>query len=171
MKIFKYLFVIVLISSFMSCSEDDLLTEQELIGTWLLKEANLEGNATFTQGTDVTTADFTGEGYDLDLKITINENPKDYIVEGDINVLVTYDFDGQTIELPIEEADFIDNGTWDITDDVLTVSNSTQVETANLGQLTETSMSLEWTYIESVTTTTGSIIVHEVTGTYEFEKQ
>ena len=171
MKIFNYLFAFVLIFSFFSCAEDELLTEQEILGTWLLKEANLKGNATFTQGNDVTTADFTGEGYDLDLKITINENPNDYTVEGDINVLVTYNLDGQTIELPIEEADFIDNGNWDITDDVLTVSNSAQVETAVLGEITETTMSLEWTYVESVTTTTGSIIVHDVTGTYLFEKQ
>jgi len=172
MKIFNYLFVFTILSSFffVGCTADELPDETEILGTWLVKSVDLVGTAQFTQGNEVTVADFTGEGYDMDLQITINENPNDYTVEGDVNVLVSYDVDGQTIDLPIEEADFIDSGVWDITGDVLTVSNSTQVEVATLGEITETSMILEWTYTDSVTTT-GSAIVQNVTGTYVFEKQ
>jgi len=172
MKIFNYVFVLAFFASFsfIGCTVDEIPDETEIIGTWLVKSVDLIGTAQFTQGNDVTVADFTGEGYDMDLELTINENPNDYTVQGDVNVLVTYDVDGQTIELPIEEADFIDSGTWDITGDVLTVSNSTQVQVATLGELTETSLTLEWTYTDTVTTV-GSAIVQNVTGTYIFEKQ
>ncbi len=172
MKIFNYLFALAFIASFSftSCTVDELPDETEIIGTWLVKSVDLVGTAQFTQGNDVTVADFTGVGYDMDLQITINENPNDYTVEGDVNVLITYDLDGQLIEVPIEEADFIDAGNWDITNDVLTVSNATQVEVATLGEITETSLILEWTYTDSITTA-GSAIVQNVTGTYVFEKQ
>ncbi len=171
MKIFNYVFALLFSTLlFTACAPDEVLEPNEIIGTWLLKSVDLEGNATFTQGAEVTQADFTGEGFDLDLSITIHENPNDYIVEGDVNVLLKYDFDGQTVELPIEEADFIDSGVWDISNDELTVTNSDKVEVATLGDLTETALTLEWTYTDSVATT-GSVIVHEVTGTYVFERQ
>ena len=170
MKILKFFFAFALFASFASCSPDDIPDENEMIGTWQVTDVSIQGTASTTdnQG-EVTEAAFTGSGYDMDLQITINENPNDYSVEGDFSVMVEYVSDGQIYELPWEEVGFIDAGTWEIANETLTVVSPSQVETASIADLTETSLVLDWVYTQT-DTQFGTTIVQNVTGTYTFEK-
>ena len=170
MKILKFFFAFALLASFASCSPDDIPTQEEVIGTWEITEVNLQGTATTTdsQG-EVTVADLTGTGFDLDLQITIEENPNTFSVDGDFSVMVEYSIDGTDFELPLEDVEFIEAGTWDITDDIITVVGSNDIETASISNIDETSLVLDWVYTQT-DTQFGNSIVQNITGTYTFEK-
>ena len=170
MKILKFFFAFALLASFASCDPDDIPMDEEIIGTWKITDVALEGTATTTDPLgNVTEADIIGTGYDMDLQITIEENPNNYSVDGDFSVMVEYTVDGVSHELPWEEVDFIDEGTWEITDEILTVVGSAEVETATVANITETSLVLDWVYTQT-DTQFGATIVQNISGTYTFEK-
>lgn len=170
MKILKFFLAFALFASFASCDPDEIPMDEEIIGTWKITDVSLEGTATTTdaQG-NVTEADLQGSGYDMDLQITIENNPNNYSVDGDFNVMVEYTIDNVSYELPWEEVGFIDAGTWEITDEILTVVGTAEVETATVANITETSLVLDWVYTQT-DTQFGNTIVQNITGTYTFEK-
>lgn len=170
MKILKFLFAFALLASFTSCDPDEIPMDEEILGTWKITAVDLQGTATTTDNNgDVTEADVMGTGFDMDLQITIEENPNNYSVEGDFSVMVEYTIDNVSYEIPFEEAGFIDAGTWVIDNDVLIVDGGAEVETATVANVTETSLVLDWVYTQTITQF-GTTIVQDITGTYTFEK-
>ena len=171
MKIFKFLFVFALFASLASCSKDDESTaEAGIMGDWTVTDISYEGTSTSAVGGVTQAFDFTGTGFDMDLKISFADNPKEYTAEGDYSIMLVTDFQGTPIETPWTNVGFIGSGEWVKTGNTLTVTASTgEVQSANIIELTDSKMVIGWDF-EDTMTQQGATVSQDVSGTYTFTK-
>lgn len=171
MKIFKFLFAFALFASLASCSKDDkTTTDTEIMGEWTVTDISYTGTSSSAVGGVTQTFDFTGSGYDMDLKISFEDTPKEYTAEGDYSIMLVVDVAGQMMEVPWTNVDFIGNGDWEKDGNTLTVTASTgEVQTATITELTDSKMVIAWDFT-GTTTQQGVVMTQNVNGTYTFEK-
>lgn len=171
MKIFKFLFAFALFASLASCSKDNDSTESAAImGEWTVTDISYEGTSSSAVGGTTQTFDFTGTGYDMDLKISFEDNPKEYTAQGDYSINLVVDVAGQAMEVPWTNVDFIGNGAWEKSGNTLTVTATTgEVQTATISELTDSKMVVKWDFSDSMTQQ-GTVMTQNVNGTYTFEK-
>jgi len=171
MRIFKFLFAFALFASLASCSKDDETTaETDIMGEWTVTDISYEGTSSSAIGGVTQTFPFTGSGYDMDLKISFEDNPKEYTAQGDYSIQLVVDVAGQMLEVPWTNVDFIGNGEWEKDGNTLSVTASTgEVQTATITELTDSKMVIAWDFVAS-TTQQGTVMTQNVNGTYTFEK-
>ena len=168
MKIFKFLFAFALFASLASCSKDD--DSFEIMGEWTVTDISYTGTSSSAVGGVTQTFDFTGTGYDMDLKISFEDTPKEYSAEGDYSIMLVVDVAGQMMEVPWTNVDFIGNGEWEKDGNTLSVTASTgEVQTATIVELTDNKMVIAWDFMDT-TTQQGTVMTQNVNGTYTFEK-
>lgn len=140
---------ITLICIITSCSTESVDSDNNsstIVGTWEMVDYDYSGTTvTEFQGQSSTTT-FTGEAYDIDNKITFEENPNKFISEGSYNIKLTYTVSGQTTTQNIEnlEALTTSTGAWEILDGELMTSSSINNETGKfkIEKLTESTLVL-----------------------------
>jgi len=171
MKIFKFLFAFALFASLASCSkEEDVTAEAAIMGEWIVTDISYEGTSTSGVGGTTQSFDFTGTGFDMDLKISFSDDPKDYTAEGDYSIKLVTDFQGSPITTDWTNVGFIGSGDWVKTGNTLTVTASTgEIQSANIVELTDSKMIISWDF-EDTMMQQGSVITQNVSGTYTFEK-
>ena len=171
MKIFKFLFAFALFASLASCSKDeDPATDAGIMGEWTVTDISYEGTSSSAVGGVTQTFDFTGTGFDMDLKISFEDNPKEYAAEGDYSINLVVDVAGTPMEMPWSNVGFIGNGDWEKTGNTLTVTASTgEVQTVTIIELTDSKMVIAWSFSDTMTQQ-GTVMTQNVNGTYTFEK-
>jgi len=147
--------LIVLFSAtllFLSCSTDDdgsivdtNADVQNLIGTWLLAEITQDGTvSTDVQGVPVN-GTITSFGKDIDAQIVFTENPDNYVASGGYTDVITINVLGQTIDEQqnVSIGDVLGQGSWTLDQGILTLTQSSDIRTASIIELTTTSLKLE----------------------------
>ena len=180
---FTQLFFVAILCSFLFACEDDTPTpndntndsttveSHQLVGTWDLAAIEYEGTTTSeAAGFPASVTSFTGTGSDMNLTIEFAENPNDYTTSGDYSVIIAIESFGQIIEQTWTNQGFIDDGTWAEADNILTVTNSGGEQSANIQELTDTQVVIEWEYSD-VSVLAGVTTTQDVQGTYTFTKQ
>ena len=149
LKKFIALFSIIL---FISCNNsedstpiDTTAQEDDLVGTWSLTEITQDGTATATvQGVPVET-NYTSFGKNIDAQIVFTQNPNNFTASGGFTSVVTVTLLGQstTEEFPIVIDGVLNQGTWEVNQGVITVTQNSDSQAFNITELTDTRLKLE----------------------------
>lgn len=144
--------MLVLLSS---CSSDDNnngsnISTAEIVGIWIGETVDYSGTgSTIFQGETIT-ANFDGEGFAIDYTLTFTENPNNVVANGSYSVVLDYTINGQTEEQIIEDLEFLNNGTWNISGDMLTIVSEGETSDVEILELTDSSLKLKLTEEEIV---------------------
>ena len=130
-----------------SCSDDDTPnpsdTSGNLIGTWIGQDVDYTGSSSTTVQGQSFDATFVGEAYDVDYTLTFTENPNEVISDGSYSIELTTTALGQTQVDNLENLEFLSNGTWSQSGNVLTVVTDGEASDATIIQLTDTMLVLQ----------------------------
>ncbi|MFK5983720.1 MAG: lipocalin family protein [Flavobacteriaceae bacterium] len=166
MKSFKFLFLSLFLSFAISCSSSDDdngdtgsgEVDAELVDMWIGSTVNYSGTSvTEIQGVSLT-ADFVGEGYDIDFTFNFTENPNILTAEGSYSIELTTTIQGQSTVQNIEDLGFENSGTWSRDGDELSLTYDGTTDVASITELTATTLILnifkvEVTEVNGATTT------------------
>ena len=141
----KILLLLIVSSLFISCDTSECdCAAPSIIGNWTGIAIDFTGTAQVeVQGFPVT-VNLTGEGYDLDFSYTLAENPNTATSEGNYSMEVTASVLGQSQTEYRENvpADF--SGPWEQNGDTLTLTFEGEEVIANIIELTETTLVLQF---------------------------
>ena len=170
MKILKLLFLSLFVSFAISCSSSDDDNgssgsgeiDAELVDTWIGTAVDYTGT-TETEFNGVTlTADFVGEGFDIDYSINFTENPNEVTSDGSYSILLTTTIQGTSTEQTIPNLTFFETSTWEVNGDQITVSsNGAEPQTFTITELTETTLIIEGEQV-TVQTQSGATVTTTV---------
>jgi len=150
-----YFLCIAMLVLLSSCSSDDNnngsnISTAEIVGIWIGESVDYSGTgSTIFQGETIT-ANFDGEGFDIDYTLTFTENPNNVVANGSYSVVLDYTINGQTEEQIIEDLEFLNNGTWNISGDMLTIVSEGETSDVEILELTDSSLKLKLTEEEIV---------------------
>jgi hypothetical protein len=115
-------------------------TTGDLVGSWRMISLNYEGTSvTSVQGTDFT-ADFVGVGSDYNYEIEFTEAPNNFSSTGTYDIELTTTIAGQTTVNNEDDLDASSNGSWDKNANVLTLTNNSQTNDADIQILSDTTL-------------------------------
>jgi len=146
MKKLNLLFLAIFTMAIVSCSSDDdnggSNTTGDLLGTWVGQTVNYSGSTVTTfQGQNIT-ADFVGEGYDVDYTLTFSENPNEVTSNGSYSIELTTTIAGQSTTQNEENIQFLETSDWAREGDQLTITTNGESTTGTIQELTATSLVL-----------------------------
>jgi len=157
-SLFKFILFISITLFLFSCNEDDATPidtnaqEQDLIGTWNLTEESQDGKVISEQGIEVGT--ITSVGKDMDAQIVFTANPNNFTGSGGYTDVVNVSVLGQSIaeeEVVVSINDLINQGSWSIDQGILTLTANSVDQTANITELTTTTLKVEFDIEETST--------------------
>ncbi len=147
------LLLIVLGLTMVSCSKKDDETNPttgELVGVWTCTGVNYTGSTvTEYMGQNMTTAEYTGTGYDIDFTFTISENPNIATSEGSYSIELVTTTMGQSVTQNIEDLDFYFTGEWSREGNTMTVTEGGESSDATIVKLTDTEFEVNIVSVES----------------------
>ncbi|MDC9723833.1 MAG: hypothetical protein PSN34_13820, partial [Urechidicola sp.] len=159
----KKILVLFVFSAFIfGCETSDNETPTaSIIGVWNGISINFTGTgAAEIQGVPVT-ADVDGEGYDIDYTVTFTEDPNTVTTVGIFSVEATASIQGQTYTESEENISIDFSGPWNQDGNTLALTINGEDVIANIVELTETSLVLQF-IIERVETINGVAITADV---------
>jgi hypothetical protein len=171
MKITKLLLFSLAII-FLSCSKDDdpKPTSQGMVGAWAVTAVDYKGSSTTTaQGTSIK-ADFTGTGKDMSLTTTFHENPNTMTSTGSYTIVLKTTMMGQTTTDEYPFSDVFTDGTWTLSGNTLTITESTGSQKATILEQTSTALKMSVAVKESQTAQ-GITVSTDVQVIYTFKKK
>ncbi len=151
MKTVKAIITICIVLVIFSCDNtestpiDTNAQENDLVGTWSLTEIKQDGTVTTNvQGVPVN-ANYTSFGKNIDAQVTFSQNPNNFSSSGTFTSVITITLVGQatTREVPIVIDDVLSQGTWQVDQGVITLSQNNETQTVNITELTDTSLKFE----------------------------
>ena len=136
------LFVLGLLIS--SCSKDDTPqnTSAEVLGVWNCSSVDYTGTSVTEYLGQNITADFIGEGYNVDFTFTLSENPNVASSDGSYSIKLSTTILGQTTVQNIEDIAFTYVGTWSLDDNKITITQEGESSVATIVELTDNSLKL-----------------------------
>lgn len=148
MKKTKYLFALLFSIVLLSCSSDDVSSqndESSIEGVWDLTAMEMEGTAEYTMEGIPFPIVFTFEGYgiDIDSQTVFEVNPNTVASFGTLTLVVTIDLMGETTteEMPIDFAEYVSSGSWQIEgDQLIIIDDEGNESTSQIEQLTSTTL-------------------------------
>ncbi len=150
----KVFLLIVLGLTIVSCSKKDDETNPttgDLAGVWNCTNVLYTGTSVSEyMGQSMVTAEYTGEGYDIDFTFTISENPNIATSNGSYSIELTTIAMGQTVTQNIEGIDFTFTGEWSREGDAMTVTQGGESSDATIVKLTDTELEFNIVTVESV---------------------
>jgi len=170
MKLIKFLFFAILISSLTACnSDDDLTNDTQIEGTWKVTEIHYEGTSvTNSAGVTVETM-YVGDGVNMDLEITFDSD-QTFSSEGDYGIDLTATVSGQSFPVSWTNIGFQSNGTWEFNDPTLSIVDSSGESAAmDVIEVSETQLKFMQT-ISTVETQNGASVTQDIDATFTFEK-
>ena len=145
MKIFKLLFLSVLVSTMVACSSDDDSndgggdTTGDLVATWVGETIDYTGTSVSEiDGFPDITTEFVGTGYDVDYTMTFSENPNEITSAGSYSIELVTTFEGQSTTQNVENLNWANIGEWSRTGDEVTVTVGSDTSTMTIVELTDT---------------------------------
>ncbi len=173
MKLFKFIFLAIFISTFVACNSDDNATtpENSIVGEWTVTEIFYEGNTTTSvQGQQPVSGTFTGTGFDMDLKIDFAADPNDYTTSGNYSINLETIFAGQTFPSTWVNNEFQGSGSWTKDGSIMVfTSEAGEVSEAEIMEETSTLLMFKQNY-NNVDVQNGATITHNIEATFTFEK-
>jgi len=159
MNTLRNCFVATMLILFVSCTNDeDTLVDvdaeaSDLVGTWELIEESQEGKGTATIEGIPITGNITSFAKDIDAQITISENPNTISASGGYTEVITGTFAtiSRTDEVPVSLNDEINQGSWSLTNGVLTLTGGGETLDINITELTATTLKVEIDVVRDVT--------------------
>ncbi|UKM64101.1 lipocalin family protein [Flavobacteriaceae bacterium GSB9] len=146
MKKLPLLFTL-LIAIMTSCSSDDSTSEitADIVGTWEMTDYDYTGTTKTTFEGQTYSADYVGEAFNIDYRMTFNENPNTIETEGSFSLELTTTAFGETSTQVVntDDVETINAGTWEIQNGNLVTQADGGIEaTYKIEELTETSLVL-----------------------------
>jgi len=176
MKFSKLLFIALAVTLFSACNDDEdapSISEELLVGDWELTDLDYSGTSVLTvPGLDegVTTT-FEGTGLNLNLDLTFTTDPNEFITQGDYGVRLVTVIEGQEIVNELENADFINDGTWTRNGNTLTVTSTLGgTQDATIISVDENNFTLGYNFQQTVTEL-GVTNTTVVNGVYIFSRK
>lgn len=168
----KKILVLFVFSAFIfGCETSDNETPTaSIIGVWNGVSINFTGTGNAEiQGVPVT-ADVDGEGYDIDYTVTFTEDPNTVTSIGAISVEATATIQGQTYTESEEGVTLDFSGPWSQDGNILTLTIEGEEVIANIVELTETSLLLQF-IIERAETINGVAITADLDVNASYSRQ
>lgn len=171
MKTLKFSFLAIFISFFFACNSDDAEPTSSLAGEWTVSEISYSGNtSTVVAGVPPVTGTFVGSGFDMDLKINLEENPNNYNSTGNYSINLETTVSGQTYPSVWSNIEFQGAGTWSKNGSTMTFTSG-DGETSDAQIIEETDSKLR--FIQTYNNTevqSGATITHQVDANFTFVK-
>lgn len=174
MKKLSILLVIFLVT-FSSCSEDGdsspVAISEDIVGTWNMVDYDYSGVTTTTFQGQTVSADFIGEAFDINYKLTFAESPNELISEGSFKIKLTTTINGQTSVDDTQVDDFLTTGSWEIKNgELITNTEDAGEGVTKIVELTETSLVLSLSQEEDLSQQ-GITIISNIDGIISFERE
>ncbi|MEL7005708.1 MAG: lipocalin family protein [Bacteroidota bacterium] len=176
MKFSKLFFILLAVTIFSACSDDEdapNISEDLLVGDWELTDLDYSGTSVLTVpglGEGITST-FEGTGLNLNLDLTFTTDPNEFITQGDYGVRLVTTIEGQEVVNELENADFINNGTWTRDGNILTVTSTLGgPQEATIISVDQNSFTLGYDFEETVTEL-GVTNTTVVNGVYIFSRK
>ena len=168
LNIKKILLLLVTSVILVSCSDDDdtIQFTGDLVGIWNAVSVDYTGT-TVTEAPGVSiTADYVGEGYDVDFFMTVSEDPNVITANGSYSIELTTTAQGQSFTDFQEGLEFVNEASWAMSGNTLTMTVDGVSTDFSITELTETRLIIEATEEEdfsqsgaSITTSTNIVLV------------
>ena len=149
MKSLKVLATIILALLLVSCEESENIlvnvSKNDLVGTWNLTKLSQEGTIS-VEGVPVP-AQVTSEGSNFDSVIEITDNPSNFSAKGSFVITTTIDnpLDDDIVnEEAIDLDEFFANGSWSVSDGVITVSQASVDQNIDILEFDGTTLKLQF---------------------------
>ncbi len=167
----KVFLILVLGLFIISCSKDDTTqnTSTKVIGVWNCSSVDYTGTSVTKILGQSISADFIGEGYNIDFTFTLSEDPNVASTSGSHDIKLTTTTLGQTTVQNIEDIAFSYVGTWSIDGDKLTINREGETSVATIVELTDTSLELN-ILEERTITNSGAIVTTTIDTSIKFIK-
>lgn len=153
MRILKNGLFITILALFVSCtgSDDTIIVDtnaspSDLAGTWNLIEESQEGKISTTFNNIPVNGDITSVGKDLDTQLVFTEGPNNFTASGSYTDVISFSIVGQSLaeqEVTIPISDFISQGTWSLSQGILTMIQNSVQQDVRITELTSTSLKIE----------------------------
>ncbi len=163
MKKISFILFLLTTTLFVACDDDDSSEDDggseitaSIVGDWSLVGFNIDNGATVTEFSGQSfTVDYSSYGTDFDTQVSFSEDPNIVSSSGSYTTVLTYSFLGaeETQEVPSQEFNIV--GTWNLTDNQLTISNTEGEYVATVITLTETSLVFEIEIDEDLSSVSG----------------
>lgn len=140
MKIFKLTLIALFVATITSCSSDDdnsSTISAGITGTWQGESFDYSGSTTTEILGESITADFVAETENIDYTLTFSENPNEVVADGSYDVVLTTTVAGQTTTQAVPGTDFLNSGSWDLTNTTLTFMVDGETSEATVQTLTD----------------------------------
>ena len=144
----KIIFLFLIAIAFTNCTANEIDTplSDGILGDWQGQSIEFTGTANSDlYGIPVNVANLIGEGYDIAFTFSLTENPNLATTKGDYSMEVTIStITGENITENQENIDFTSEGSWNKSDDTIALTIDDQEVIANITELTETELILEF---------------------------
>ena len=142
-KLSVLLIVLSLIISSCTTESVDMSNNSEgIVGTWIGVSVDYSGTTVTTAQGQTISADYVGEAYDVDYSLTFSENPNNLISEGAYSIKLTTSVAGQTTTQNVENLEVLGNGTWEISENNLSITSNGKTSSGTIVELTESTLIL-----------------------------
>ncbi|WP_228851910.1 lipocalin family protein [Aegicerativicinus sediminis] len=140
MKYFAILMSFIISGILVSCSSDDGNNSKitsSIEGEWTASDLDYSGTTTFVFNGETINVDFVGEAYDMNNTLVFNSNPNTVISSGYYSIELTFKMLGEEYTETAEDLEFLEDGTWSLSGDKLTVINGDESTVMLIKELTE----------------------------------
>ncbi|GGZ12712.1 hypothetical protein GCM10007049_00500 [Echinicola pacifica] len=167
--LFTSLLSLVLVSSILfSCSSSDEEKPKDnasIVGTWELVDVGYSAITTYVDMNESESSSYSGVGTRLEYEITFTENPNTYEAMGNYDILLSYEFDGQPIEVSVTITDFWKAGEYEIDGNMISVQSPNMTnEKCFISSLTDTKLELD--FVGTISNTVDEVTVSTVLGAH-----
>lgn len=168
----KKILILFVFSAFIFGCEtsDNDLTTASIIGVWNGVSINFTGTGAAEIQVVPVTADVDGEGYDIDYTVTFDEDPNTVSTVGNFSVEATATLQGQTYTESEEGIALDFSGPWSQDGNTVALTIEGEEVIANIVELTETSLVLQF-IIERVETINGISITADLDVNASYSRQ
>ncbi len=150
MKLLLFVAVIACLSSCTTNNDNPItVSEADVVGLWNVTDFTSEGTTVTTAAGITINSSFVSTGTDYNFTYNFQTDPNEVTASGfytSINV-ITVDGVSTTTEIPVTTIDGLNNGTWSINGNIITIVSVTgQEEQAIIEEITDNLMVLRVSY-------------------------
>jgi hypothetical protein len=144
-KIFLSFFIvlsaaIVLTTGCKKDSETEPTINSDITGVWNCTAIDYTGTTVTEVSGQSITAEFVGEGYDIDFTLTFVDDPNEVTSAGSYSIKLTTTYLGQSTVQNVESQPFVYTGTWSMDNNTISITNDGVTDVATITELTDNTL-------------------------------
>lgn len=168
-KVFLVIVIGILIGGCNKNDDDQPVSGSDITGVWTCTALDYTGTTeTVIMGQSIS-ADFVGEGYDINFTLTFTENPNEATSDGYYNVKLTTTTFGQSTTQYLEMQNFTYTGIWSKNGNEISITQDGETSVATITELTDSNLKVTITDIQTITNN-GATATTTTNLTLEFTK-